>query len=74
MEELYCANDASLKTNNDKLFSKSNTGKKSKKCIQCEYESTDTANLRRHIKTHSGKKLHKCNQGSVILHFLNQTA
>ena len=32
------------------------------KCNQCEYTSFQAGYLRKHLKTHSGKKPHKCNQ------------
>ena len=30
------------------------------KCNHCGYASREPSNLRRHIKTHSGEKVHKC--------------
>ena len=35
---------------------------KSNKCYQCDYASSHTGDLRRHLKTHSGEKSNKCNQ------------
>ena len=35
---------------------------KSNKCNQCEYASSWTGNLRKHLKIHSGEKSNKCNQ------------
>ena len=37
-------------------------GKRSQKCIQCEYASSCASDLRRHLKIHSGEKSNKCNQ------------
>ena len=31
-------------------------GKRSQKCIQCEYASSCASDLRRHLKIHSGEK------------------
>ena len=36
-------------------------GEKSNKCNQCDFVSFQAGNLRRHLKTHSGEKLIKCN-------------
>ena len=36
--------------------------KKTKKCNQCNYASSNASHLKRHLKTHSGEKLNKCNQ------------
>ena len=35
---------------------------KSNKCKQCGYASSRAANLRQHLKTHSGEKSKKCSQ------------
>ena len=40
---------------------------KSNKCNQCNYASSHTGHLRRHLKTHSGEKPHKCNQCDYAL-------
>ena len=37
-------------------------GKRSNKCSQCDYVTSWTANLRKHLKTHSREKSNKCNQ------------
>ena len=37
-------------------------GKRSNKCSQCDYVSSWTSDLRKHMKTHSGEKSYKCNQ------------
>ena len=39
-----------------------NDGEHPNKCNQCEYSSSYTGTLRRHLKTHSGEKPNKCNQ------------
>ena len=36
---------------------------KSNKCSQCDFASSRTDVLRRHLKIHIGEKSHKCNQG-----------
>ena len=36
--------------------------KRSNKCIQCNFVSSYTSTLNRHLKTHSGGKPNKCNQ------------
>ena len=41
---------------------KTGQGKRSKKCNQCDYASSEAGILRRHLKTHSGEKLNKCSQ------------
>ena len=44
---------------------KTHTGDQSYKCNQCGYVSVNAGNLMRHLKYHSGEKLHKCNFASV---------
>ena len=41
---------------------KSNEIIKTKKCNQCDYESSHTGHMRTHLKMHSGEKSNKCNQ------------
>ena len=33
-----------------------------KKCYQCDYASSSTSHLKRHLKIHSGEKSNKCSQ------------
>ena len=35
---------------------------KSNKCNQCDYAASQTGQLKKHLKTHSGEKPNKCNQ------------
>ena len=41
---------------------KTGQGDGSNKCNQCEYTTSQTGNLRMHVKIHSGEKSKKCNQ------------
>ena len=41
---------------------KSNNGNKPNKCSQCDFTSSGTYNLRRHLKAHRGERSNKCNQ------------
>ena len=41
---------------------KNSSGKKSNKCNQCGFASSQAGHLRTHLKTHNGEKLNKCNQ------------
>ena len=43
-------------------MTKRNDGEKSSKCNQCDYLSSVTSNLKRHLKRHSGVNSDKCNQ------------
>ena len=36
--------------------------KKTNKCNQCDYASSQVGHLKRHLKTHSGERSNKCNQ------------
>ena len=36
--------------------------RKTHKCYQCDYASSQAGNLKTHLKTHSGEKTNKCNQ------------
>ena len=45
---------------------KMDIGEKLNKCNQCDFASSQTSNLRRHLKTHSGEKLNKCNQCEFV--------
>ena len=55
--------------------------KRSNKCIQCNFVSSYTSTLNRHLKTHSGGKPNKCNQceypfcwaGDLRRHLTSQT-
>ena len=38
-----------------------NKAEKSKKCNQCDYETSRASNLRTHLKNHTGEKSNKCN-------------
>ena len=49
-------------TNIENPMSTKNNVMKSNKCNQCGYASSQTGDLRKHLKTHSGKKPNKCNQ------------
>ena len=49
------ANVKILKKNTDNVI-------KSHKCNQCNFASSHTGDLGRHLKTHSGEKSNKCNQ------------
>ena len=44
------------------LMTKTCLLKRSNKCNQCEYASSQASNLRRHLKAHTGEKSNKCNQ------------
>ena len=45
-----------------KMVTKKGQDKRSNKCSQCDYASSDAGNFRKHLKTHSGEKSYKCNQ------------
>ena len=46
---------------------KTHSGEKSNKCNQCDFASSQAANLRRHLKMHSGEKsANKCNQCDFV--------
>ena len=52
-----------LKDANVKILNKTTDNvTKSNNCNQCNFASSRSGNLRRHLKTHSGEKLNKCNQ------------
>ena len=54
--------DFGLKGENLKVLKKTTDNViKSNKCNQCDYASSHTGHLRRHLKTHSGEKSNKCN-------------
>ena len=40
---------------------RTHSGEKLNKCSQCDFASSEAANLRRHLETHSGKTTDKCN-------------
>ena len=46
----------------DSLMKKTNNAMNPNMCNQCDYASSNTGNLRAHLKTHSGEKSNKCNQ------------
>ena len=55
--------DFSLKDSNVEILKKTIKNViKSNKCNQCDYASSHTGDLRRHLKTHSGEKSNECNQ------------
>ena len=37
-------------------------GRKVKKCNQCDFASSDSRYLRKHLKSHSGEKSNRCNE------------
>ena len=37
-------------------------GEKTNKCHQCDFASSQSGTLKRHLKTHTGEKSNKCNQ------------
>ena len=43
------------------LRNKNHGGEKSNKCNLCNYASSHTGHLRKHLKKHSGEKSNKCN-------------
>ena len=51
-----------VKTKGPAGVTKTDHGRISKKCTQCEYVSSLASNLRKHLRTHSGEKSNKCNQ------------
>ena len=40
--------------------------KKTNKCNQCDYASSQVGHLKRHLKTHSGERSNKCNQCDFV--------
>ena len=57
--DLKDANVKILKKNTHNVMS---SRVKSHKCNQCDFASSHTGSLRRHLKTHSGEKSNNCNQ------------
>ena len=55
--------DFGLKDANVKILKKTiDNVTKTNKCNQCDFAFSQTGDLRRHFKTHSGEKPNKCNQ------------
>ena len=67
MENNLGINDSNLNGDNVKDLTahlKTHNGEKSNICGQCDYASSQSSNLKRHLKTHSGggEKSNKCKQ------------
>ena len=63
MEHSKSFRGSSLKDANGKILKKrTNNVKKSYKCNQCKFASSQASHLRTHLKKHSGEKPNKCNQ------------
>ena len=60
--ENYELDENNVKIKAPKILKKRGQDKKSNKCNQCDFSSSQTGHLRRHLKIHSGEKTNKCNQ------------
>ena len=60
--ENHNLDEQNVRTKAPKIVTKRSKDKRSNKCNQCEYASSQAGNLRTHLKTHSGEKPNKCNQ------------
>ena len=58
MKQYLKQHESNLKDANGKIHS----GEKTNKCNQCDYDSSQAGDLRKHLKMHSGEKSYKCNQ------------
>ena len=64
--------DSQNETENDQEKNlKSHSAEKLHKCNQCDYASSDSSNLRTHLKTHSGGS--QTNAASVSMHHPTKT-
>ena len=48
--------------NVETIMKKKNNARKSNKCNQCAYASSQAGDLRKHVKRHTGQNSNKCNQ------------